>query len=54
VNGKCSDPREAFLFDTRVRGNGNGGHNYPAWDPDNLTAKQRADLLALLAYLKTI
>jgi hypothetical protein len=54
VNGKCSDPREAFLFDTTVRGNGNGGHNYPAWDPDTLTDKQRADLKALLAYLKTI
>ena len=54
VDGKCTDPRLAFLFDTKVRGNGNFGHNYPAWDPDALTDQQRADLQALLAYLKTI
>ena len=54
VDGKCEDPRQAFLFDTKVRGNGNFGHNYPPWDPDSLTGQQRADLQALLAYLKTI
>jgi len=54
VDGKCPDPRQPFLFDAAEKGNGNQGHNYPAWDPETLTPAQRSDLEALLAYLKTI
>ena len=53
VDDKCTDPRQAFLFDTRVRGNGNQGHDYP-WKPEELNEERRAELRALLAYLKTI
>ncbi|MCA8927396.1 MAG: cytochrome c [Alphaproteobacteria bacterium] len=53
VDGKCADPRQAFLFDTTVRGNGNQGHDYP-WKPEELNDERRAELRALLAYLKTI
>lgn len=53
VDDECADPRQAFLFDTAVRGNGNQGHDYP-WKPDELTDERRAELRALLAYLKTI
>ncbi len=48
-----------FLFDTSVRGNSNRGHLYPAWgpwakQPAALTDAQRADLKALLEYLRGI
>jgi hypothetical protein len=38
--------RVGFLYDTRLRGNGNGGHLYG-------TALSRADKHALIEYLKT-
>ena len=51
--GECTDPRQAFLFDTTIRGNGNQGHNYP-WKPEELNEERRDELRALMAYLKTI
>jgi mono/diheme cytochrome c family protein len=53
VDGKCQDPRQAFLFDASVRGNGNHGHDYP-WPANQVTEERKADLRALLAYLKTL
>ncbi|MEQ9124053.1 MAG: hypothetical protein RIM80_15980, partial [Alphaproteobacteria bacterium] len=49
----CASPREAFLFDTTAPGNANAGHDYP-WSPEELDDGRRADLEALLAYMKTL
>jgi hypothetical protein len=40
-------PAEGFCFDTRLVGNGNGGHVYGT----TLTAPEKADLLAYLLTL---
>ncbi|SMF51377.1 hypothetical protein SAMN06265365_11795 [Tistlia consotensis] len=53
-DGRCDDPRVAFLFDTTELGNSNRGHDFPPWDPKTLTDEQRSQLEALLAYLKTL
>jgi hypothetical protein len=51
------DQHYYFLFDTRVRGNSNKGHEFPGWafDPARPpTDAQRQQLRALLEYLKTL
>ena len=52
VAGTGCSGTQYFLYDTRLRGNSNAGHNYP-WrtdDPDH----DPEQLEALLAYLKTL
>ncbi len=52
------DPHYYHLFDTAERGNSNRGHEYPPWgfrrDDRPPTADERARLLALVEYLKTV
>jgi hypothetical protein len=54
---KPHDQHYYFLFDTRVRGNSNKGHEFPAWafDPKREPADdQKKKLRTLLEYLKTL
>jgi len=59
-NPKPRDRNHYFVFDTAERGNSNRGHRYPAWghfhddEPAKLTDAQKAELRALIEYLKTI
>jgi hypothetical protein len=47
VQWGCMPAHEGWLYDTTVRGNGNGGHDFGTDLPDEM--KQR-----LLEYLKTL
>jgi mono/diheme cytochrome c family protein len=47
VQSGCMPPEKGWRFDTTLKGNGNGGHDYG-------TALSDADKKALVAYLKTL